>query len=80
MRRIRWICSLTRSIPRSCERFPPARDWLASVKPDVAVISYNDHGLNFFLDKMPDKVRQRRVNDHIPVSNTASGLLVLEPI
>lgn len=33
--------------------FPPARDWLAKVKPDVAVVIYNDHGLNFFLDKMP---------------------------
>lgn len=33
--------------------FPPVRDWLASVKPDVVVVAYNDHGLNFFLDKMP---------------------------
>jgi len=33
--------------------FPPARDWLAKVKPDIAVVFYNDHGLNFFLDKMP---------------------------
>jgi protocatechuate 4,5-dioxygenase beta chain len=33
--------------------FPPVREWLANVKPDVAVIVYNDHGLNFFLDKMP---------------------------
>ena len=33
--------------------FPPVRDWLASVKPDVVIVAYNDHGLNFFLDKMP---------------------------
>ena len=33
--------------------FPPARRWLEKVKPDVVVIFYNDHGLNFFLDKMP---------------------------
>lgn len=33
--------------------FPPVRDWLAKARPDVAVIFYNDHGLNFFLDKMP---------------------------
>jgi protocatechuate 4,5-dioxygenase beta chain len=33
--------------------FPPAHDWLARAKPDVAVVVYNDHGLNFFLDKMP---------------------------
>lgn len=33
--------------------YPPVRDWLAEVKPDIAVIIYNDHGLNFFLDKQP---------------------------
>ena len=33
--------------------FPPIHDWLNDVKPDVAVVFYNDHGLNFFLDKMP---------------------------
>ncbi len=31
----------------------PAHAWLAKAKPDVAVIFYNDHGLNFFLDKLP---------------------------
>jgi protocatechuate 4,5-dioxygenase beta chain len=35
------------------EGFPPVREWLERVKPDVAVVLYNDHGLNFFLDKMP---------------------------
>ncbi len=33
--------------------YPRAREWLAAVKPDVAIVIYNDHGLNFFLDKMP---------------------------
>lgn len=33
--------------------FPPVRDWLAAARPDVAVVFSNDHGLNFFLDKMP---------------------------
>jgi protocatechuate 4,5-dioxygenase beta chain len=27
--------------------------WLAQTKPDVAVVVYNDHGLQFFLDKLP---------------------------
>src|SRR5579872_3130635 len=27
--------------------------WLAEHRPDIAVMVYNDHGLNFFLDKMP---------------------------
>jgi protocatechuate 4,5-dioxygenase beta chain len=33
--------------------FPPIREWLDQVKPDVAIVVSNDHGLNFFLDKMP---------------------------
>jgi len=33
--------------------FPPVRRWVAAAKPDVVVAIYNDHGLNFFLDKMP---------------------------
>jgi protocatechuate 4,5-dioxygenase, beta chain len=33
--------------------FLPVHRWLADVRPDVAVVFYNDHGLNFFLDKMP---------------------------
>ena len=33
--------------------FPPIREWIGDVKPDVAVVIYNDHGLNFFLDKLP---------------------------
>ena len=33
--------------------FVPVREWLARARPDVVVIVYNDHGLNFFLDKMP---------------------------
>jgi protocatechuate 4,5-dioxygenase beta chain len=33
--------------------FPPVRQWIGAQKPDVVVVVYNDHGLNFFLDKMP---------------------------
>lgn len=33
--------------------FPPVHEWLAKTRPDVVVMFYNDHGLNFFLDKMP---------------------------
>jgi protocatechuate 4,5-dioxygenase beta chain len=35
------------------EGYGPVHQWLDRVKPDVAVVVYNDHGLNFFLDKMP---------------------------
>jgi protocatechuate 4,5-dioxygenase beta chain len=33
--------------------FKPVHGWLAEARPDVAVIVYNDHGLNFFLDTIP---------------------------
>ena len=33
--------------------YPPVRMWLEEQQPDAAVIVYNDHGLNFFLDKLP---------------------------
>lgn len=33
--------------------YPPVREWLKRAQPDVAVVIYNDHGLNFFLDKIP---------------------------
>jgi protocatechuate 4,5-dioxygenase beta chain len=33
--------------------FGPAHAWLEQARPDVAVVFYNDHGLNFFLDKLP---------------------------
>ncbi len=33
--------------------FGPVREWLARARPDVVVVIYNDHGLNFFLDKLP---------------------------
>ncbi|MDX2485809.1 MAG: class III extradiol dioxygenase family protein [Pseudodonghicola sp.] len=33
--------------------YPPIRDWLEEHKPDIAINIYNDHGLGFFLDKMP---------------------------
>jgi protocatechuate 4,5-dioxygenase beta chain len=33
--------------------FKPVHAWLGAVKPDVAVVVFNDHGLNVFLDKVP---------------------------
>ncbi|GAB4349106.1 MAG: gallate dioxygenase [Gammaproteobacteria bacterium] len=33
--------------------YPPACQWLQQQQPDVAIVFYNDHGLNFFLDKQP---------------------------
>ena len=54
--------------------------WLAREKPDVAVVFYNDHGLNFFLDKLPTfavgaAVQYRNEDEGwgIPVSRSLSG-------
>lgn len=33
--------------------YVPVWEWLKEKKPDVAVVFYNDHGLEFFLDKKP---------------------------
>jgi protocatechuate 4,5-dioxygenase beta chain len=33
--------------------FDKVHAWLDKVRPDAAVVVYNDHGLQFFLDKMP---------------------------
>jgi protocatechuate 4,5-dioxygenase beta chain len=35
------------------DAYEPVHEWLDAVQPDIAVVIYNDHGLNFFLDKMP---------------------------
>jgi protocatechuate 4,5-dioxygenase beta chain len=38
---------------RFFDGYKPAQAWLREKKPDVAIVVYNDHGLNFFLDKVP---------------------------
>ena len=60
--------------------FDYVHQWLAREKPDVAVVFYNDHGLNFFLDKLPTfaigAASQYRNEDEgwgIPVSRSLNG-------
>lgn len=38
---------------RFFDGYEPVKKWLDEVKPDLAIVVYNDHGLNFFLDKVP---------------------------
>ena len=54
--------------------------WLAVQKPDIAVVFYNDHGLNFFLDKLPTfavgAAKEYRNEDEgwgIPVAHALAG-------
>jgi protocatechuate 4,5-dioxygenase beta chain len=35
------------------DAYVPVRDWLSQIKPDVAIVVYNDHGADFMLDKYP---------------------------
>jgi len=60
--------------------FEYVHSWLAREKPDVAVVFYNDHGLNFFLDKLPTfavgAAAEYRNEDEgwgIPVSRSIAG-------
>jgi protocatechuate 4,5-dioxygenase beta chain len=60
--------------------FDYVHGWLAREKPDVAVVFYNDHGLNFFLDKLPTfavgAAKEYRSEDEgwgIPVSRSIPG-------
>jgi protocatechuate 4,5-dioxygenase beta chain len=60
--------------------FDYVHQWLARARPDVAVVFYNDHGLNFFLDKLPtfavgaaDEYRSEDEGWGIPVSQAARG-------
>jgi protocatechuate 4,5-dioxygenase, beta chain len=60
--------------------FDYVHSWLAREKPDVAVIFYNDHGLNFFLDKLPTfavgaapEYRSQDEGWGIPVARAVAG-------
>src|SRR3954470_24111240 len=35
------------------DAYVPVREWLARLKPDVAIVVYNDHGADFQLEKYP---------------------------
>jgi len=35
------------------DAYVPVREWLARLKPDVAIVVYNDHGADFMFDKYP---------------------------
>ncbi|MBX9777296.1 MAG: protocatechuate 3,4-dioxygenase [Xanthobacteraceae bacterium] len=60
--------------------FDFVHDWLARERPDAAVVFYNDHGLNFFLDKLPtfavgaaEAYRNEDEGWGIPVSRSIAG-------
>jgi protocatechuate 4,5-dioxygenase beta chain len=38
---------------RFFDGYVPAREWMDENPADIVIVVYNDHGLNFFLDKVP---------------------------
>ncbi len=38
---------------RFFDGYEPVKTWLDRVDPDIAIVVYNDHGLNFFLNQVP---------------------------
>ncbi len=38
---------------RFFDGYKPVKEWLEKVDPDIAIVVYNDHGLNFNLDTVP---------------------------
>jgi protocatechuate 4,5-dioxygenase, beta chain len=60
--------------------FDFVQSWLQRARPHVAVVIYNDHGLNFFLDKMPtfavgaaDEYKNADEGWGLPVSRAFKG-------
>jgi protocatechuate 4,5-dioxygenase, beta chain len=35
------------------DAYVPVREWLRQLRPDIAIMVYNDHGADFFFDKYP---------------------------
>ena len=35
------------------DAYKPVQEWLAEIKPDIAIVVYNDHGSSMFFDKYP---------------------------
>jgi protocatechuate 4,5-dioxygenase beta chain len=58
--------------------YAPVRAWLDAVKPDVAVVIYNDHGLSFFLDQIPTFAVGAAAE--YPNEDSGWGLEVLPPV
>ena len=58
--------------------FKPIQAWLQANKPDIILAFYNDHGLNFFLDKMPTFAVGAAAEYHN--ADEGWGLPVIQPV
>ena len=60
------------------DAYEPVQRWLKDLKPDVAIITYNDHGCDFFFDKYPTFAIG--VADHYPIGDEGFGKRPLSPV
>jgi protocatechuate 4,5-dioxygenase beta chain len=58
--------------------YEPVQDWLAELKPDIAIITYNDHGCDFFFDKYPTFAIGAA--DEYPIGDEGFGMRPLPPV
>ena len=53
------------------DAYVPVREWLAKIKPDVAIVVYNDHGADFLFDKYPTFALG--IADRYPIADEGFG-------
>lgn len=60
------------------DAYVPVREWLEKLKPDVALMVYNDHGADFFFDKYPTFAIG--CAESYPVADEGFGVRPLPPV
>jgi protocatechuate 4,5-dioxygenase beta chain len=60
------------------DAYVPVRHWLSKLKPDVAIVVYNDHGAEFMLDKYPTFALG--VGERYPIADEGFGTRPLPEI
>jgi protocatechuate 4,5-dioxygenase beta chain len=60
------------------DAYVPVREWLTRLRPDVAIVVYNDHGADFMLDKYPTFALG--VADEYGIADEGFGTRPLPPV
>jgi hypothetical protein len=60
------------------DAYLPVREWLARIRPDVAIVVYNDHGADFMLDKYPTFALGAA--EHYGIADEGFGTRALPPV
>jgi protocatechuate 4,5-dioxygenase, beta chain len=60
------------------DAYVPVREWLSRLRPDVAIVVYNDHGADFMFDKYPTFAIG--VADEYAIADEGFGTRPLSPV